>query len=119
MGQGGEISIEGSRIEVSEEGEVIVDGNVVGILKVVDFRDPSGLKKTGNSLFKADAAGDSMIDASGYRIAQGALEGSNVDAIRTMTEIIETLRVFESYQRVIRSADEATSKAVNEVGIPA
>jgi flagellar basal body rod protein FlgG len=36
-----------------------------------------------------------------------------------MTEIIETLRVFESYQRVIRSADEATAKTVNEVGIPA
>jgi flagellar basal-body rod protein FlgF len=77
------------------------------------------LKKTGNSLFKDEGANSGMVAAEGYRIAQGRLESSNVDAIRTMTEIIETLRVFETYQKVIRSADEATAKTVNEVGTPA
>lgn len=119
MGQGGEINIEGGRIEISEEGEVLVDGDIVGVLKVVDFSDPSGLKKVGNSLFAVDNAAAGLVEAEGYRIAQGALEASNVDAIRTMTEIIETLRVFETYQKVIRSADEATAKTINEVGIPA
>lgn len=119
MGQGGEISIDGGKMEISEEGEVIVDGDVVGVLKVVDFDDPSKLKKTGNSLFKADGTGAGLVEARNCRVVQGSLESSNVDAIRTMTEIIETLRVFESYQKVIRSADEATSKTVNEIGIPA
>jgi flagellar basal-body rod protein FlgG len=50
------------------------------------------------------------------QIAQGYVESSNVDPIRTMTEMIETLRVFESYQRIMRTADEATAKTVNEVG---
>lgn len=120
MGQGGAISIqEGGRVEINEEGQVLVDGDVVGVLKVVDFSDRSGLKKTGNSLFKDEGGGSGMITAEGYRIAQGSLESSNVDAIRTMTEIIETLRVFETYQKVIRSADEATAKTVNDVGTPA
>ena len=113
MGQGGEISIEGGRVEV------LVDGAVVGMLKVMDFSDPSRLSKTGNSLFKDGNKDAGLTDAQGYRIVQGALESSNVDAIRTMTEIIETLRVFETYQKVIRSADEATAKTVNEVGAPA
>jgi flagellar basal-body rod protein FlgF len=119
MGQGGAISIEASRVEINAEGQVVADGDVVGVLKVVDFNDPSGLKKAGNSLFKDDGAASGMVNAEGYRIAQGTLESSNVDAIRTMTEIIETLRVFETYQKVIRSADEATAKTVNEVGTPA
>ena len=119
MGQGGAIRIEGSRVEINEEGQVAVDGDVVGVLKVVDFNDRSALKKAGNSLFKDEGAGGGMVAAEGYRIAQGNLESSNVDAIRTMTEIIETLRVFETYQRVIRSADEATAKTINEVGTPA
>jgi flagellar basal-body rod protein FlgF len=92
---------------------------VVGVLKVVDFNDPSKLSKVGNSLFKDANNAAGLIDAQERHIVQGALESSNVDAIRTMTEIIETLRVFETYQRVIRSADEATAKTVNEVGIPA
>ncbi|MEJ2660697.1 MAG: flagellar hook-basal body protein, partial [Desulfobacteraceae bacterium] len=119
MGQGGAIRIEGSRVEITEAGQVVVDGSEVGVLKVVDFNDRSGLKKTGNSLFKDEGANSGMVAAEGYRIAQGRLESSNVDAIRTMTEIIETLRVFETYQKVIRSADEATAKTVNEVGTPA
>jgi flagellar basal-body rod protein FlgF len=119
MGQGGEIAIDGSRIEISPNGEISVDGNTVGVLKVVDFNDPSKLSKVGNSLFKDANNEAGPVDAQTIHIVQGALEFSNVDAIRTMTEIIETLRVFETYQRVIRSADEATAKTVNEVGIPA
>lgn len=119
MGQGGTIQVDGSRIDINEEGQVVVDGDVAGVLKVVDFKDLSGLKKTGNSLFRDDGTGSGMTSTEGFRIAQGSLESSNVDAIRTMTEIIETLRVFETYQKVIRSADEATAKTVNEVGTPA
>ena len=118
MGEGGAISIDGSRVEITEAGQVLVDGDEVGVLKVVDFSDRSVLKKTGNSLFKDESGGGGTTTAEGYRIAQGNLESSNVDAIRTMTEIIETLRVFETYQKVIRSADEATAKTVNEVGTP-
>jgi flagellar basal body rod protein FlgG len=33
-----------------------------------------------------------------------------------MTEMIEVLRGYESYQKVIRSADEATARSINEVG---
>jgi flagellar basal body rod protein FlgG len=32
-----------------------------------------------------------------------------------MTEMIEVLRGYESYQKVIRSVDEANAKVINEV----
>ena len=44
------------------------------------------------------------------------IELSNVDAVRMMTELIETLRGFESYQKVIRSIDEINSLSIKEVG---
>lgn len=116
MGQGGEITIEGNRIVIGEEGEVTVDGDVVGVLKVVEFESPNLLTKTGGTLFKADNPAAGLGDAQMVRLSQGTLEASNVNAIRTMTDMIETLRVFETYQKVIRAADDATSKTVNEVG---
>jgi len=115
-GQGGTIAIPGSRVEISAAGEVVVDGNVVDSLQVVDFERPYQLQKLGNSRFvptRSDIAGE---PAENYTIAQGYVEISNVDAIRTMTELIDTMRAFESYQRVIRNADEALGKTVNEVG---
>jgi flagellar basal-body rod protein FlgG len=33
-----------------------------------------------------------------------------------MTEMIEVLRGYETYQKVIKSVDDANSKAINEVG---
>jgi flagellar basal-body rod protein FlgG len=116
MGQGGEIAIEGNRIVIGEGGEVSVDGKVIGVLKVADFKAPELLTKTEGTLFKADNPAAGIGDAQDYRLAQGTLEASNVNAIRTMTEMIETLRVFETYQKVIHAADDATSKTVNEVG---
>lgn len=116
MGQGGEITIEGSRVGIDESGEISVDGDVVGALKVTHFSDPTKLRKNGNTMFKPVDANVGQIDPGEYRINQGAVETSNVDAIRTMTEIIETLRVFESYQKVIQATDNATAKTVNEVG---
>lgn len=117
MGQGGEITVDGSKVEISSQGEVYVDGEAVDILRVVAFDQPQQLIKTGNTLFMSpQGETGNAVDEDQVQIAQGYIEGSNVDAIRTMTEVIETMRVFEAYQRIIRSVDETTAKTVNEVG---
>lgn len=117
VGQGGEIAIDGGRVEINERGEVFVDGEGVGELQIVDFAEPYALTKQGDTLFvpqQGEAA--QAIAPEEMHLVPGHLESSNVDPIRTMTEIIETMRVFEAYQRIIRTADEATAKTVNEVG---
>lgn len=117
MGQGGTITIDGTRIAIDDQGEVFVDGESAGTLRIVDFDEPYGLDKAGDTLFVArDGAQGQPIEPGTSQVVQGFLEASNVDAIRTMTEIIETMRVFEAYQRIIRTADETTAKTVNEVG---
>jgi flagellar basal-body rod protein FlgF len=115
-GQGGTIAIQGSRVEIGASGEIIVDGTVVDTLRVVDFERPYELEKIGNARFVPSRSDLYAEPADHYSISQGYVEVSNVDAIRTMTELIETMRAFESYQRVIRNADEALGKTVNDVG---
>jgi flagellar basal-body rod protein FlgG len=116
MGQGGAIEINGSRVDISETGEVSVDGDVVDTLRIVDFEKPYQMRKAGAAQFVPSEANANPRTAQNVRVAQGAVEASNVDTLRTMTEMIEALRVFESYQKVIRAADDATAKTVNEVG---
>ena len=116
MGQGGPITIDGSRLVINDQGQIFVDDNQVGTLQIEDFARPYDLQKVGDTLFVPANDRVRSVPAEDYRIAQGSVELSNVEAIRTMTEIIETLRVFESYQRVMRAADDATAKTVNEVG---
>jgi flagellar basal-body rod protein FlgG len=51
-----------------------------------------------------------------FRVSQGFLELSNVDVVRMMTEMIEVLRGYESYQKTMRSIDDMNAKLINDVG---
>lgn len=116
MGQGGKITIETGSININPQGEVYVDSQLVDTLKIVDFDEPYALKKTGSNQFVPIDDTVTPREGENYTISQGFLESSNVNAIRTMTEVIETMRVFETYQKVIRASDDATAKTVNDVG---
>jgi len=117
LGQSGQIDIETGRLEVNGQGEVYVDGELVDTLKVVGFNARTNLHKAGNTLFAPTQEDRGQPLSEGYQIAQGFVEGSNVNAVRTMTEMIETLRIFEAYQKVMRAVDDSTAKTVNEVGL--
>jgi len=121
QGTGGEIRLDatgagpsGPEVSVGEDGTVRLDGRDIGRLRIEEVA--GGLLKIGQGYFKpADAAAVPAPSEDG-RVAQGYLEMSNVEAVRAMTEMIEILRGYESYQRVIRSIDEANAKSINEVG---
>jgi flagellar basal-body rod protein FlgG len=123
MGESGEISVDGKenpqqhkKFSVDEEGNISVDGNQVDRLRVVDFPLPYTLTKMGETLFKPADSGPGETQAEDVRVSQGFIELSNVDAVKMMTEMIEVLRGYESYQKIIRSVDEVNSRAINEIG---
>jgi flagellar basal-body rod protein FlgF len=123
LGEGGEIQIQGQenplkhkRFIVDEEGNIAMDGKRVDRLRIVDFAQPYRLQKAGDTLFKPVSSEMVEVPVDGVRVSQGFVELSNVDAVKMMTEMIEVLRGYESYQKVIRSVDESNAKAINEVG---
>jgi flagellar basal-body rod protein FlgF len=116
LGEGGPISVKGSQVSIDEAGNVSADGKVAGRLKLVSFRTPETLEKTGDALFKANDPANPPQAAQAVSLSQGYLEQSNVNAVQTMTQLIETTRIFETYQKVIAAIDQADGKAVNDVG---
>jgi flagellar basal-body rod protein FlgF len=116
LGNAGEIKIDGRNIAIDIQGNISVDGKQVDTLKIVDFANPYALEKVGDTLFAPMGTEVSEETADGVKVSQGFLELSNVDPVKVMTEMIEVLRAYESYQKIIRYVDETTSKAINEVG---
>ena len=109
------IDTEGT-VEIDMEGGVYVDGDEVGRLQITDFSNTETMKKAGNGRFTASDGSISGERPENTTLSQGYLETANVNPVRAMTEMIETSRAFEAYQKVIQSADEATSKSINDVG---
>lgn len=116
LGEGGPINIEGNTFTVDVKGNISVDGSQVDTIKIIGFQNPDALEKTGNSLFEIADKNAVETKAENTGVSQGFIELSNVNAIRMMTEMIEVLRGYESYQKAIKTADEANAKAINDVG---
>jgi len=123
LGHSGEIQIKlsdssGGRSQflVSEDGTLTVDGSQVDRLRIVDFTQSHALEKAGHNYYRARQPEALEELDEGLKVTQGFLERSNVDTISMMTEMIEVLRGYESYQKMIRSIDDMNARLINDVG---
>lgn len=116
LGTGGPITIDGQSFSIEPNGAVMVDGVQVDQLKVVDFDDPTRLMHLGGNLLEAPVDMPARaVPAEQITVAQGHLEGSNVDPISTLVAMIEAQRAFEVQTHVMSTEDEMLQKAVNNL----
>ena len=101
---------------VDGNGEIRADGEVVGQIQVVEFADPSILAKDGYNRYVPKVEGVAGVPALETEVQQGCLEGSNVQAVMESVTLIDTLRTYEVFQKVVHSFQEADQKTINEVG---
>jgi len=115
MGQEGAIRIQGGNVEIDSSGAILVDGVANGKISLVDFAKPYNLTRIGSTLFVPAGEQKAMQSASSH-IRQGHVEGSNVDSISEMVQMIETNRYFEACSKVIKGFDDIAAKAANDLG---
>jgi flagellar basal-body rod protein FlgF len=105
----------GSTISVSKEGEIFSKNGVIGKISVVEFDDLNALKKQGSSLYINNHDKNLKRENIQTSVNQGFVEGSNVNAVQEMSELIRAHRHFENIQKAISTYDSISGKAVNEI----
>jgi flagellar basal-body rod protein FlgG len=83
---------------------------LIGQLQIATFFNPSGLKAIGDSMFvetSASGTPDTGTPASSRRgrIKQGWREGSNVNAIEEMTDLIRIEKIYDMLTKVLKTGD--------------
>jgi len=114
LGRNGPIKINGSKVSIGNDGQIVVDNATVDTISVVDFKQPQLLKKEGVSYYMYQGREDGAFPAENVDLQQGYLEKSNVNPTEEMIKMIETFRIYESAQKVIQTIDEMTNKLVND-----
>jgi len=89
-----------------------VDNQKVDVLKIVRFEQPDRLTKMGNNLFVPSSDAQAPILQKEPLIQQGVFEGSNVDPVQELTEMINLNRHYDAAQRALRGNDELTEQAI-------
>lgn len=112
-----QIPPEATGISISADGRVSVtlpgtlEPQELEQIELARFVNPAGLKQAGENLYVPTAAsGDPLVgppleDGRG-QIQQGFLEGSNVDPVIELVNLIKTQRAFELNSQSIQAADE-------------
>jgi flagellar basal-body rod protein FlgG len=111
LDDGGRPITVGNNATISPDGRVTVDGRQIAKLAVTAL-DPKRLHKLGDNLY----TGTVVKNAPASRVEQGFLEGSNVNSVKEMVDLISTMRSFEAGQKAVQALDDTLGKAVNDVG---
>jgi len=100
---------EDTNVEISGDGTISTANGIRGRLDIVSFQDEHALDKAANSLFVTDAVPDRALSA---RVVQGMVEGSNVEPIVEVSNMIVALRSYQSAQEVILGDDGLLRQAI-------
>lgn len=101
-----------SQVTISANGTVSNEDGPLGQLKIVRFENPQGLKPIGDSLFETEQ--DALPDGE-TKIQQGMLEGSNVNAVLEMTDMIEVMRKYQSVARILQTEHDTQINMIQKI----
>ncbi|MGE4423200.1 MAG: flagellar basal-body rod protein FlgG [Pseudodesulfovibrio sp.] len=110
-------------VSISETGTISAldkDGTVIATadIDLYRFQNPAGLLATGRNFYReTDASGTAVAGTPGDEnfgtIAQGFLEGSNVEMVDEMVGLIVGQRAFEINSKAITTSDGMLQTAIN------
>ncbi|MEO8623082.1 MAG: flagellar basal-body rod protein FlgG [bacterium] len=91
----------------------------LGRIEIARFANPTGLFAQGENLFTETAAAGQAItgfptDEGMGQLVQGSLEGSNVEVVQEMVDMITAQRAYELNSKTLKATDEM-SQVANEI----
>lgn len=123
MGMSGLINVgQAEKVTIGADGTVSIrtkgDHNMVAINRIKLVSPPlSQLQKGSDGLFYV-SGGTSVKQDNNLRLTTGALEGSNVNPVETLTSLIELSRQFDLNSDLMKSMSEDGSKANQILQMP-
>ncbi|MCS6810382.1 MAG: flagellar basal-body rod protein FlgF [Tepidimonas sp.] len=113
----------GAQVTIGRDGTVSAKaGNeapqVLGRLKLVTPPEGQRLKRGEDGLFRAPD-GQPLAADDNARLVDGMLEGSNVDPIAAMVDMIAATRLYEAQMRLVQSAEKNDQTAAQLLSVNA
>jgi flagellar basal-body rod protein FlgG len=113
-----------TNISIAANGQVSVttgtstQATQVGQLELANFNNPGALNPQGNGIYvPTDTSGHATYskpgDTNAGTLVQGSLEGSNVNMVNQMVNLMVAQRAYELSSKVIQTADELMSMTNN------
>lgn len=116
LGEGGPVVVPPGEVEVDAGGAVTVDGHAVAQLRI-ERAEAGSLERLGDGLWRSAARTPVVAgDVGEVMVRQGALEGSNVETLDGLMEMLEVQRNYSAVQRGVVTLDGVLETIANRIG---
>jgi flagellar basal-body rod protein FlgF len=102
--------------KISSDGAVYQNGRQLGAIGLFTIDPNAKLTYFDNSAVIPSVAAQPALDNPNAAVIQGAVEGSNVDAISEMTRLMSVTRAFERVDALLRGNENTFKDAVKTLG---
>lgn len=103
-------------LKAGADGSLTQNGQPIGSLGLFQADLSLGFQRIGDSGILSVDQPQAIVDTHGIGVHQGYLEGSNVDAVLEMANLISVSRSFENVTTVLQDLNETIKQAIQTIG---
>jgi flagellar basal-body rod protein FlgF len=118
MGEGGaalSIPTTARQVVITSDGTILADAANVGQMQVAQFDNELLLKKMEDGRYQAPPTLSPNGKREGVQVMQGMIEGSNVNPVVALTEMVDIARGYERAERIVSNEDERIRDAIRKL----
>lgn len=104
-----------NKLEISKDGSILLNGNQMDKLQIVNVDDPTILERQGSTYFTVKDEIELSDDGTGM-VMQGYYEKGNVEPLAEMVDMMRTMQMFESQQKALKTTDDMLSQVTSRLG---
>jgi flagellar basal-body rod protein FlgF len=101
---------------ISTDGTLSTNNGEKATLGIATFTNEQNMKRRGSSLYEANEAPKEVEELTDVTLRSKAYESSNVNAIESMTEMIDVMRAYENSQRQSGDYEKMREDSLRRLG---
>jgi len=102
--------------KISHDGMITQNGNQIGAIGLFEVDPSGGYSRYENSSIITINAGVPIVSFTSDGFVQGFVEGSNVNPVTEMTDLITVTRAFDGLQTSTEESSAALKRAIQVLG---
>lgn len=106
-------------LTIGRDGTITQGTNRVGVLGLFDISADAKLRRFGNSGVVPDRPAAPVLEFLNTGFQQGYVEGSNVDPLSELTQLITVSRAFQGVSSLVENSENSLQNAIRSLGEPA
>lgn len=103
-------------INSDKTGILYQNGSIIGSIGVFNAPAPDETRRIGSLAVLPESEPVAASDPSGFTVQQGAIEQSNVNAVKQITTLIAVQRNFEQTNSLMQQSEQSLSELIRLIG---